>query len=451
MEAPPGEDGGLRYPTRAKAIKTFDPQGDDQNSQLALVAGDMINVFQKDSSGWWAGYKEGRNITGWFPAAAVRELDLEDQSSRNQSALPQTSRASVSSSCSAWSASSISFTGSRSTRGAQPVQRSISNCSALSPRNSLDTSRKASALTTADGRPIASPLAKHDGRRFTTPLPSNDTEKAEKVVEKVVEKDTRKQVPASPAPSRNTRNKTCGNTPQTARVGTPLSRRATSPTSTKAPKPSPSPGPRRGTFRQGTPITARPATQKSLASSPGGGSPLTGSGQLSQLRQASRRLAAPLGGRDAQAARSQSMNLRRNSASKPLAEEPAAPTRCSDGGTGGTTIQVQHELLLEAVRAAAERKTEDAEQEAQALRHRLCKMEEMLVQVQSEMRGKETRITSLESAQADLCLRRRSNSDADGVAPSVQDLIATFEERSTGRIIPSARRSLPPPQSSTLL
>jgi len=105
--------------------------------------------------------------------------------------------------------------------------------------------------------------------------------------------------------------------------------------------------------------------------------------------------------------------------------------------------------LLEA--RVAERKAEHAEQEAQALRLRLSKMEEVLSHVQAEMRGKEYRISSLESAQAQICLRKRSNSDAEAVAPSVRDLVATFEERSTGRTIPAARRSLPPPQGSSLL
>merc|ERR1712039_825944 len=146
------------------------------------------------------------------------------------------------------------------------------------------------------------------------------------------------------------------------------------------------------------------------------------------------------GARDSQTSRSQSLNPRRNSSSKPISGGGLTSTRCSDGGTGSTSVQLQQELLLEeriAERKAdlsecgtdsasvqlqqerlleervAERKAEHAEQEAQALRLRLSKMEEVLSHVQAEMRGKEYRISSLESAQAQICLRKRSNSDAE--------------------------------------
>merc|ERR1712039_765234 len=155
------------------------------------------------------------------------------------------------------------------------------------------------------------------------------------------------------------------------------------------------------------------------------------------------------GARDSQTSRSQSLNPRRNSSSKPISGGGLTSTRCSDGGTGSTSVQLQQELLLE--ERVAERKAEQAEQEAQALRLRLSKMEESLLHVQAEMRGKESRIRSLESAQTELCVRQRSKSDADGVSPSVQELIASFEERTPGRLIPTARRSLPPPQGSSPL
>lgn len=170
--------------------------------------------------------------------------------------------------------------------------------------------------------------------------------------------------------------------------------------------------------------------------------------QLSQLRQASRRLTTPLAARDSQSSRAASLNSRRSANSRPLSGGGATATRCSDGGTGSTSVQQQEQLLEERV---AERK---AEQEAQDLRLRLSTLEEAFLRVQAEIKGKEkleARLISLESAQASLRARTGCEAEADAVAPSVRDLIDTFEQRSTGRAIPLARRSLPPPQGSSPL
>jgi len=59
---------------RAKVIHDVEPCSPDRESQLALSIGDMLNVLEQDESGWWAGHKDGSEITGWFPRTAVTSL-----------------------------------------------------------------------------------------------------------------------------------------------------------------------------------------------------------------------------------------------------------------------------------------------------------------------------------------------------------------------------------------
>jgi len=55
----------------AIAIHTFEPSGEDIDSQLALSVGDRVQILQQDDTGWWAGRKEGTSKLAWFPGNAV--------------------------------------------------------------------------------------------------------------------------------------------------------------------------------------------------------------------------------------------------------------------------------------------------------------------------------------------------------------------------------------------
>lgn len=63
---------------RAEAIQDFEPKGLDQESQLSLAIGDQLQVLVQDDSGWWAGHKEGSDVTGWFPRRSVVLLAAVD-------------------------------------------------------------------------------------------------------------------------------------------------------------------------------------------------------------------------------------------------------------------------------------------------------------------------------------------------------------------------------------
>merc|ERR1712151_616585 len=198
----------------------------------------------------------------------------------------------------------------------------------------------------------------------------------------------------------------CMTTPQSARdsgarsrLTTPLSRRATSPRVADLPresgKVSQSPAPRRGSGRQTTPMSARPATQKTPGRCQ---SPASASGQISQLRQTNRRLTAPL--------------ATRNSASAERIREKTA-----------------EDVVME-------------------LKKKLESLEEVIGGVKSEMEVKESRLVSLEAAHASLIAKDGNESQES--LPCVRDLIASFEQRtrrSSECSIPPSRRSLPPPDT----
>lgn len=59
---------------QAEAIHDFEPMGLDRESQLRLVAGDQLQVLVQDETGWWAGHREGSDVTGWFPRSCVTLL-----------------------------------------------------------------------------------------------------------------------------------------------------------------------------------------------------------------------------------------------------------------------------------------------------------------------------------------------------------------------------------------
>merc|ERR1740117_1511591 len=42
-------------------------------TQLDLSLGQIVHVLEQDSTGWWGGYKEGEDNTGWFPGMCVEE------------------------------------------------------------------------------------------------------------------------------------------------------------------------------------------------------------------------------------------------------------------------------------------------------------------------------------------------------------------------------------------
>jgi len=47
------------------------------DSQLELHLHEVVNVLEKDTSGWWGGHKEGEDNTGWFPGTCVRAVSPE--------------------------------------------------------------------------------------------------------------------------------------------------------------------------------------------------------------------------------------------------------------------------------------------------------------------------------------------------------------------------------------
>jgi len=72
---------------RAEALHSFVPYGDDKANQLPLYVGDVVQVVKKDTSGWWAGHKEGGSQNGWFPAGIVRVLEASSAPSPTQQSL----------------------------------------------------------------------------------------------------------------------------------------------------------------------------------------------------------------------------------------------------------------------------------------------------------------------------------------------------------------------------
>lgn len=56
---------------RAQVIRAHRPTDE---SQLELAVDDIVYILERDASGWWGGYKEGEDTTGWFPGNIVRVL-----------------------------------------------------------------------------------------------------------------------------------------------------------------------------------------------------------------------------------------------------------------------------------------------------------------------------------------------------------------------------------------
>eukprot|EP00971_Amphidinium_carterae_P182677 3625323-Amphidinium_carterae.1 len=57
-------------------LLNYTPEGEHSADQLKLLAGDVVYVHQKHSSGWWGGHKAGSNLTGWFPASLVEPFQV---------------------------------------------------------------------------------------------------------------------------------------------------------------------------------------------------------------------------------------------------------------------------------------------------------------------------------------------------------------------------------------
>ncbi|CAI4232618.1 unnamed protein product [Auanema sp. JU1783] len=57
---------------------TYEPQIEDE---LGLTRGEVINVIEKSSDGWWKGEKNG--VTGWFPSNYVEEEAAKTMSNGN--------------------------------------------------------------------------------------------------------------------------------------------------------------------------------------------------------------------------------------------------------------------------------------------------------------------------------------------------------------------------------
>ena len=55
---------------KVQALYDFEPQ---EEGELLMRKGDIVNVVEKVDQNWWKGTCEGR--TGLFPAPYVRELD----------------------------------------------------------------------------------------------------------------------------------------------------------------------------------------------------------------------------------------------------------------------------------------------------------------------------------------------------------------------------------------
>lgn len=56
-----------------KTVVTIPHQATD-SSQLELKVNDIVYVLEQDQTGWWGGFKESEEQTGWFPGSCVRLL-----------------------------------------------------------------------------------------------------------------------------------------------------------------------------------------------------------------------------------------------------------------------------------------------------------------------------------------------------------------------------------------
>ena len=60
----------LHTQQKVQALYDFEPQ---EEGELLMRKGDIVNVVEKVDQNWWKGTCDGR--TGLFPAPYVRELD----------------------------------------------------------------------------------------------------------------------------------------------------------------------------------------------------------------------------------------------------------------------------------------------------------------------------------------------------------------------------------------
>jgi len=56
-----------------RSIVTKPHRATDQ-TQIELSVGDIVYVLEQDETGWWGGFKEGEDQTGWFPGSCVRPV-----------------------------------------------------------------------------------------------------------------------------------------------------------------------------------------------------------------------------------------------------------------------------------------------------------------------------------------------------------------------------------------
>lgn len=191
---------------RVEAVRDFQPSG---GNQLALRAGDVVEVLQTDESGWWAGRKDGDDFAGWFPRDHIQSVF--DHNDRSQHGLAEqrsvwTSLQSRESVASTVTTRPSRLTGSSTKSGTGPWEPMFGGrnlamrvasragnqglASSVSPRmqvrNTTPVTRKSpspSATKESHGTktPIparGSPLTTHDGRRIATPLSNRTAQKA---------------------------------------------------------------------------------------------------------------------------------------------------------------------------------------------------------------------------------------------------------------------------------
>jgi hypothetical protein len=68
----------------AKALHDYGAEEDDS---IPLRVDDIIDVTQKDNSGWWRGSVQGSHAAGFFPSAYVEEICSEGEGAEGQRAV----------------------------------------------------------------------------------------------------------------------------------------------------------------------------------------------------------------------------------------------------------------------------------------------------------------------------------------------------------------------------
>jgi len=172
-----------------EAVRSFSPVGQDCSGQLALMEGDRLRVLEKDASGWWAGHKEGENVTGWFPGDAVRIVNLHTTAQDDMQA-PATAGHSQPKGAHSWTPvrTDVLTGGSLTREGAsmhrRPSQSKRDVVRAYQQPRSTQMGRRPSATpfsesrraarASPENRPCASPVHTRDGKENVS-APSNRT------------------------------------------------------------------------------------------------------------------------------------------------------------------------------------------------------------------------------------------------------------------------------------